>query len=533
MTLMKAKKPLALLLALLAALSLLGTTALAAGLPEETIAAQTELCGEDCGHTHEEVFSHTEHTEESLPEPEEIAVPVATPLLEQPEPEAGQPSDTSGVIPGSGIYWELNEYGWLMLSGNGSCPTFVSPDDQPWAAVREQITQVWFEDMDALCIPSLAYWFTGCTALTMAEIPYTTPVIGAAAFADCPSLRQIQLYYSGAFTIVPGAFSTGSLTPLLVLFIPEYDSVLGTLAAYDWTEDRRAAYFEDVYGITLLATGYCSNCKRTCSYTVEYEQWTNSEHCVRHWCSNCGYDQAGGVNGEAHSFRSGVCSKCGYSNGSGGGGGGGGNVCYHSSTRTSWSGCDWYEYCRSCGALVDYGTSHGTYVYGAWEYYSSSQHRRVFGCEVVFGADFDGIVLRRDDLQRPHQQHDQAMEQHARFLLDNFRPPEHQPGMAQQVERTIRALLPHGRHSLAQVAQAMGCTVRALQRQLEERGTSYQQCLDNVRTHAAKRGLSNARLSINEVAVQAGFAENSSFTRWFQSRHQLSPSQWRQQQGQG
>ena len=389
MTLMKAKKPLALLLALLAALSLLGTTALAAGLPEETIAAQTELCGEDCGHTHEEVFSHTEHTEESLPEPEEIAVPVATPLLEQPEPEAGQPSDTSGVIPGSGIYWELNEYGWLMLSGNGSCPTFVSPDDQPWAAVREQITQVWFEDMDALSIPSLAYWFTGCTALTMAEIPYTTPVIGAAAFADCPSLRQIQLYYSGAFTIVPGAFSTGSLTPLLVLFIPEYDSVLGTLAAYDWTEDRRAAYFEDVYGITLLATGYCSNCKRTCSYTVEYEQWTNSEHCVRHWCSNCGYDQAGGVNGEAHSFRSGVCFKCGYSNGSGGGGGGGGNVCYHSSTRTSWSGCDWYEYCRSCGALVDYGTSHSTYVYGAWEYYSSSQHRRSYACSACGYSEYE------------------------------------------------------------------------------------------------------------------------------------------------
>lgn len=82
----------------------------------------------------------------------------------------------------------------------------------------------------------------------------------------------------------------------------------------------------------------------------------------------------------SHSFRSGVCSKCGYSNGSGGGGGGGGNVCYHSSTRTSWSGCDWYEYCRSCGALVDYGTSHGTYVYGAWEYYSSSQHRRSYAC---------------------------------------------------------------------------------------------------------------------------------------------------------
>ena len=226
-------------LALLAALSLLGTTALAAGLPEETIAAQTELCGEDCGHTHEEVFSHTEHTEESLPEPEEIAVPVATPLLEQPEPEAEQSTDTSGVIPGSGIHWELNEYGWLMLSGSGACPVFTSPDDQPWAAVREQITQVWFEDMDALSIPSLAYWFTGCTALTMAEIPYTTPVIGAAAFADCPSLRQIQLYYSGTFTIVPGAFSTGSLTPLLGL--------LGTMAV-----NQQMAFFSDALGHSAL-----------------------------------------------------------------------------------------------------------------------------------------------------------------------------------------------------------------------------------------------------------------------------------------
>lgn len=62
MTLMKAKKTLALLLALLAALSLLGTTALAAGLPEETIAAQTELCGEDCGqHARRSIFTHGTH----------------------------------------------------------------------------------------------------------------------------------------------------------------------------------------------------------------------------------------------------------------------------------------------------------------------------------------------------------------------------------------------------------------------------------------------------------------------------------------
>ena len=112
--------------------------------------------------------------------------------------------------------------------------------------------------MDALSIPSLAYWFTGCTALTMAEIPLHHAGHRGGGLCGLPLTAADSALLQRAFTIVPGAFSTGSLTPLLVLFIPEYDSVLGTLAAYDWTEDRRAAYFEDVYGITLLATGYCS-----------------------------------------------------------------------------------------------------------------------------------------------------------------------------------------------------------------------------------------------------------------------------------
>ena len=162
---------------------------------------------------------------------------------------------------------------------------------------------------------------------------------------------------------------------------------------------------------------------------------------------------------------------------------------------------------------------------------SSAQHRRVFGCDVEFGADFDGIVLRQDDLRRPHLQHDSAMEQHARFFLDHSRQQHQQPSVVQQVERTIRSLLPHGRHSITQVAQALGCTVRALQRQLEDAGTSYQHCLDAMRTQAAKRGLRNPGLSVSEVATQAGFAENSSFTRWFQTHHQQSPRQWRLQQG--
>ena len=85
-------------------------------------------------------------------------------------------SASSGTIPGSKIKWELNEHNWLTISGSGDCEPFTSKDDQPWAAVRDQITQVWFDDMDALHIADLAYWFEDCVNLTTAEIPGTTPI---------------------------------------------------------------------------------------------------------------------------------------------------------------------------------------------------------------------------------------------------------------------------------------------------------------------------------------------------------------------
>lgn len=64
MTLMKAKKPLALLLALLAALSLLGTTALAAGLPEETI-AHKRSCAARTADTRTKKYFHRRNTQKN------------------------------------------------------------------------------------------------------------------------------------------------------------------------------------------------------------------------------------------------------------------------------------------------------------------------------------------------------------------------------------------------------------------------------------------------------------------------------------
>ena len=130
-----------------------------------------------------EEHDHHEHTVyESAPD-EGIAVQSAS----------GE-SETSGTIPGSSIKWSLDSNGWLTISGSGEAPVFQSADDQPWATVREEITEVWFEDMETLSISDLAYWFEGCTNLTTAELPLA-PVIGKHAFYGCSKLSTLTMYY--------------------------------------------------------------------------------------------------------------------------------------------------------------------------------------------------------------------------------------------------------------------------------------------------------------------------------------------------
>ena len=55
--------------------------------------------------------------------------------------------------------------------------------------------------------------------------------------------------------------------------------------------------------------------------------------------------------------------------------------CAHTSTEKKWTtGCDWKIVCKNCGATISSGTTHGPFSYGAWEYYSTGQHKRVKEC---------------------------------------------------------------------------------------------------------------------------------------------------------
>ena len=325
---------------------------------------------------------------------------------------------TSGTIPGSSIKWSLDSKGWLTISGSGEAPVFTSADDQPWAAVREQITEVWFEDVETLSISDLAYWFEGCTNLTTAELPLA-PVIGKHAFYNCPKLSTLTMYYGETVlnSIGEDAFwrEADSGDTLYIAYIIGYPEATVPFYTYDWAASNRSnRYFYDLYGvypnadtantavntasvsgiqkapgISLTAsTGIVGNCPSCGKYSLQgtyvSQSHTSRGHAEYYECYLCHYTKNLGTyvykDHGSGSYGSWTCPDCGshtwvldYENDA---------TCTRNGYR---------EYSCDCGQSkreTIYATGH-SYSYRGWEQYSASQHRREAYCRNCGATDYD------------------------------------------------------------------------------------------------------------------------------------------------
>ena len=95
------------------------------------------------------------------------------------------------------------------------------------------------------------------------------------------------------------------------------------------------------------------------------------------------------------------------------------------------------------------------------------------------------------------------------------------------VEETIAGLLSRGYPSLGQTARALGYSPRTLQRRLQDAGVTYGELVDQVRAEAACRLLENPGLQLYEVASALGFADPSSFSRFFRRTRGVAPRELR------
>lgn len=153
-------------------------------------------------------------------------------------------------------------------------------------------------------------------------------------------------------------------------------------------------------------------------------------------------------------------------------------------------------------------------------------HRRLFGCPVAFGDEFNGIVCLAADLDAPNPTGNLAMARHAQRVVDAL-PRAEDRSVAHEVRNAIYLMLPMGRATSEAVAQGLGLSLRTMQRQLDEAGESFTDILNDVRRDLAQRFVGNADFSLLRVSQLLGYGSAASFTRWFSAQFGEAPTAWR------
>jgi AraC-like DNA-binding protein len=149
-------------------------------------------------------------------------------------------------------------------------------------------------------------------------------------------------------------------------------------------------------------------------------------------------------------------------------------------------------------------------------------HQAAFGVPAVFSALADSCRLDSRALREPIAAADPAVRQallpYARARVSRRRTPW---------SAAVRELAAESLPGLAEAARALAVSPRTLQARLEEEGTTFAAVLDGTRKERAIALLAQPDLPISVIAVRAGFATPSAFTRAFRRWTGLSPSDFR------
>ena len=152
-----------------------------------------------------------------------------------------------------------------------------------------------------------------------------------------------------------------------------------------------------------------------------------------------------------------------------------------------------------------------------------SVHERIFGRNVEFGHDFNGIVCDRRDLEAPNPDADPDMARYAGQLIAADTPVD----IVAQVRELVVTLLASGRCTIEIVAQHLGIDRRTVHRRLAGAGDTFSGIVDAVRRELAERYVGNGVRSLAEISSLLGFAAPSGFTRWYRKQFDRPPSRRR------
>jgi AraC-like DNA-binding protein len=153
----------------------------------------------------------------------------------------------------------------------------------------------------------------------------------------------------------------------------------------------------------------------------------------------------------------------------------------------------------------------------------------VFGAvtRIEFGADFDGIVCRASDLEKPIPAADPVLAAYARRWLDELARGAGREALGEQVRQLVRTLLPSGRCTVERVAASLGVDRRTVHRHLAREGTTFSGVVVDARRALVERYVASGERPLSDVAELLGFSTQSAFAGWFKAQYGCSATAWR------
>jgi AraC-like DNA-binding protein len=158
-----------------------------------------------------------------------------------------------------------------------------------------------------------------------------------------------------------------------------------------------------------------------------------------------------------------------------------------------------------------------------------TRHRREFGCEIQFDADYSSFTfdVGRVDLPLSGGSRDLA-EQNERIVISHLAKLDRS-----DIQTRVRALLlqqlPSGNVTKEDVAKRLFMSPRTLQIKLAKSRTTFQDVVNDTRRALACGYIENSAMSITEIAYLLGFSDTSNFSRAFRRWTGRSPRAYAEQ----
>lgn len=161
------------------------------------------------------------------------------------------------------------------------------------------------------------------------------------------------------------------------------------------------------------------------------------------------------------------------------------------------------------------------------EPYEKRPMTEVFGNNILFNQDFNGILFTPEELELHHKSASRLQQHYYQHEVNRHQDFNPQSAVI-QTENIINGALTRFSCSLDFVASCLHQKPRTLQHYLKQQGTSYQEIYQRVRLRQALRYLSQSSLSVTEISERLQFAETAVFTRFVKKHTGKTPRQYRE-----